>query len=74
MQAAKKLLKEHEDCVDGFIVLKGNYDIEDVQEVQVVFNEDSGALLDNEKIGDEEMGIALFDNFEIMRGMEKNKF
>jgi len=62
MQAAKKLLKEHEDCFNGYILLKGNYDIEDVQEVQVVLNEDSEALLDNEEIGDKEMGEALLDN------------
>ena len=29
--------------------------------MQVVLNEDSEALLDNEEIGDEEMGIALLD-------------
>jgi len=62
MLAAKKLLHDHEDCVDGFIVLKGNYDIEDVWEVPVVVNEDSEALLDIVEIGAEEMGVALEDN------------
>ena len=61
MQAAKKLLQDHEDCDDGFIVLKGKYDNGYVQEVHVVLNEDSEALLDNEEIGEEEMGIALLD-------------
>jgi hypothetical protein len=60
--AAKQLLKEHEDCVGGFIELKGNYDIEDVQEGPVRLNEDNEALLDKEEIGDEEMGVALEDN------------
>ena len=62
MLAAKQLLKEHEDCVDGFIELKGNYDIEDVQEGPVRLHEGSEALLDKEEIGDEEMGVALQDN------------
>jgi hypothetical protein len=62
MVAAKQLLKEHEDCVGGFIELKGNYDIEDVQEGPVRLNEDNEALLDKEEIGDEEMGVALEDN------------
>ena len=62
MQDAMKKLQLHEDCVDDFILLKGKYDIEDVQEVQVVSNEDNEALLDNEEIGDEEMGIALLGN------------
>jgi hypothetical protein len=65
MQAAKQLLKDHEDCVDGYIELKGNYDIEDVREVRVVLNEDCESLFDNEdneEIGDEEMGVALEDN------------
>jgi hypothetical protein len=62
MVAAKQLLKEHEDCVGGFIELKGNYDIEDVQEGPVRLNEDNEALLDNVEIGDEEMGVALEDN------------
>jgi len=39
-------------------------DIEYDQEVQVVSNEDSEALLDNEEVGDKEMGIALSDNNE----------
>jgi dihydrofolate reductase len=58
----KKRLQLREDCVDDFIVLRGKYDIEYDQEVQVVSNEDSEALLDNEEIGDKEMGIALEDN------------
>jgi len=62
MLAAKQLLREHEDCVDGVIELKGKYDNEDVQEVQVVFNEDIESLLDNVENGAEEMGVALEDN------------
>jgi hypothetical protein len=62
MLAAKQLLRKHEDCVDDFIVLKGNYDIEDVREVRVVVNEDIESLLDNVENGAEEMGVALEDN------------
>jgi hypothetical protein len=62
MLAAKQLLKEHEDCVDGFIELKGNYDSEDVQEGPVRLNEGREALLDNKENGAEEMGVALEDN------------
>jgi hypothetical protein len=62
MLAAKQLLKEHEDCVDGYIELKGNYDIEDVREVRVFVNEDIESLLDNVENGAEEIGVALEDN------------
>ena len=58
------MLQDHEDSVNGFIELKGKYDIEDVQEVPVVLNEDSEALLENEQIGDKEMWVVLLSNEE----------